>query len=255
MSDLERICTELVAVVDEGASFSGELGRAADRLRRTAGHAASLVVVGDTTGPDLRRLAQVLDTAARECRQAAELLARTRTTARDWSARTVGRGSGGAGPPSGRDSDGAASASTAGPAGTGGRAAMPPGVRSAPGLPPGYALVPLSVVDDSDSGVHGPADFGKGYLPADLAWSFEAFDTVVLPALARGDPEYVVEQDTAHGLAGCRSYSDCLSGFLRDGNAITVSLRPDGRFDVGNGYHRIWLARQLGREWVPARVR
>lgn len=253
MSELERICTELVAVVDEGASFAGELGRSGDQLRRTAGYAASL---GVSDGPDLRQLAQILDAAARECRQAAELLNRTRSTARDWSARTVAQGSGGAGVAGGQSSSSGGPSSINGPAATGGSHEMPAGVRSVPGLPPGYALVPLSLVDDSDTGVHGPADFRKpGYTPEDLAWSYEAFETVVLPALARGDPDDLSRRDAAEGLVGCRSYSDCGSGFLTDGNAIKLSLRPDGRFDVGNGYHRLWLARQLGREWVPARVR
>ena len=145
-------------------------------------------------------------------------------------------------------------ASPARPGAAAGSAAQPPGVRVAPGMPAGYALVPLSLIDTAGKGVSGPADFAKGYSPADLAWSFEAFDSVVLPALAHGlGADYFASRDGAEGRMGCRSFSDSHSGFL-GGDAIALDRRPDGTFAVTNGYHRIWVAQQAGRQWVPARI-
>lgn len=132
---------------------------------------------------------------------------------------------------------------------------MPYGVRTAAGLPDGWALVPLTLIDVSDTGVRGPEDFTKGYSPRDLAWALEAFDSVVLPAVGQGlGRDYFADRDGREGRSGARSFSDSHSGFLGS-DAIKLELRPDGRFGVTNGYHRLWVAQELNREWIPARVR
>jgi hypothetical protein len=122
------------------------------------------------------------------------------------------------------------------------------------GIPKGYALVPLDLIDDAGSAVAGPGDFAKGYSPQDLEWAYRAFDEVVLPALQRGlGSDYFHDRDLREGRQGTRSYSDTFSGFFGD-SAIKLDARSDGRFEVSNGYHRIWVARQCGRSAVPARI-
>ena len=83
------------------------------------------------------------------------------------------------------------------------------------GLPDGWAIVPLSAIDDSDSGVTGAESFGKGYSSGDLAWAFGALHEVVLPAMARGKgADYFQQRDQAEGRMGVRSYSDTYRGFF-----------------------------------------
>jgi hypothetical protein len=124
-------------------------------------------------------------------------------------------------------------------------------------MPPGYSMVSLNSISASDADgenavITGPEDFTKGYSVEDLTWSFTALDTVVMPALARGEgADYFAELDRVEGLAGCRSYSSCYTGFFDPGEAVRLDPRPTG-FHVGNGRHRIWLARQLGRTEIPA---
>lgn len=89
MSELQRICDDLVAVVDEGTAVAEQLRRAARSTRGAATTAAALSRTADGGVAQLRRLAQVLDSAARECDRAAALLAQTRASARSWAARTA----------------------------------------------------------------------------------------------------------------------------------------------------------------------
>jgi hypothetical protein len=124
------------------------------------------------------------------------------------------------------------------------------------GLPDGWAIVPLSAIDDSDSGVTGTESFGKGYSPGDLAWAFGALHEVVLPAMARGKAaDYFQQRDQAEGRMGVRSYSDTYRGFFGADSAIKLDPRGDGTYTVGNGYHRIWVAKQMGLSSVPGWVK
>jgi hypothetical protein len=145
---------------------------------------------------------------------------------------------------------------SAGGASAGPGNAASPGVSTPDGLPPGYGLVSLDLIDDTDSTVTGPESFGKGYSPEDLRWAFDALDDVVMPALARGlGADYLQDRDQREGRQGIRSYMDTLSGFLTDDGAITLESNADGRYVVSNGYHRVWVARRAGRQHVPARIR
>lgn len=131
----------------------------------------------------------------------------------------------------------------------------PGGFVTAPGLPVGFALVPLALIDQNASTVHGVADFQKGYSPDDLAWAFEAFQHVVLPALAAGkSTDYFRDLDQRGGLQGTRSYSMTHSQFLGAGDAIRLNLQPNGTFTIANGQHRVWVASRYGIAHVPARV-
>ena len=124
------------------------------------------------------------------------------------------------------------------------------------GMPDGWEDVPLAAVDDSDSGVTGAESFGKGYSPEDLTWAFGALHEVVLPAMARGKGlDYFRERDHAEGRIGSRSYADTYHGFFGKGSAIKLDRRADGRYGVGNGYHRIWVAKRMGLSSVPGWIR
>jgi len=126
-------------------------------------------------------------------------------------------------------------------------------VSRSPGLPSDVYLVPLALIDDADTPVRSPADFHKGYTAADLEWAHEAFASVVLPGIASGRTlEDFRARDICEGRVGVRSYSDTYSGFLGD-SAIKLERHND-QFAVKNGYHRVWIARQMGLECVPARI-
>jgi hypothetical protein len=122
------------------------------------------------------------------------------------------------------------------------------------GAPREFAELPLDIIDD-EGGVTGPESFQKGYSPDDLAWAFQALHEVVAPAMAEGmGADYFADRDRVEGRMGCRSYADTYSGFF-GGDAIRVSQRPDGRWEVENGRHRIWVARRMGLDAVPGWVR
>jgi len=115
-------------------------------------------------------------------------------------------------------------------------------------------MVPLSLIDDSDSGVTGSADFGKGYSPADLEWAHEAFVSVVMPGVASGATlDDFRARDQREGRMGTRSYADTYSGFFDRNHAIALDA-SGSNYTVANGYHRIWVARGMGLDAVPARV-
>jgi hypothetical protein len=146
--------------------------------------------------------------------------------------------------------------------GVGGGAAMPapaaaPSPAPVPGAPADYASVPLTMIDTTtNSTVTGRESFGKGYSPEDLAWAYQALHEHVLPALAAGHGlNYFQARDQAEVRMGARSYTDTFLGFFGDNNAIRLERQTDGTFRVGNGFHRLWVAQQLGLDSIPAKVR
>lgn len=126
----------------------------------------------------------------------------------------------------------------------------------ATGLPSGWQMVPLELIDASASTVSGPSSFTRGYSQDALTWSFQALREVVLPALARGrGADYFKQRDARERRWGAESYGATYRGFFSAGSAINLRARPDGTYAVKNGYHRIWVAAQLALDAVPARVR
>ncbi|RKR76284.1 hypothetical protein [Frondihabitans australicus] len=119
-------------------------------------------------------------------------------------------------------------------------------------LPEGFAMVSLADIDDNGR-VTGPESFGKGYSPRDLEWAHEAFLEVVLPTLrAGGGIDDLRLRDANEGKVGTRSFSDTFGGFLGDS---AIRLTPIGdRWEITNGAHRIWVARHMGLESIPARI-
>ena len=112
--------------------------------------------------------------------------------------------------------------------------------------------VQLSAIDTSDREISA-ADYQKGYSPDDLKWAYHALHEVVMPGVAAGHGrDYFARRDAAEGRQGTRSYSDTFGGFFGD-DAIRLERRGD-KYVVTNGYHRIWIAKQMGLQSVPARV-
>ncbi|GAB2736883.1 hypothetical protein GCM10027090_05300 [Sinomonas soli] len=128
------------------------------------------------------------------------------------------------------------------------------GVHLVPGLPAGFMMVPVDLIDQTENPIGGPRDFGKGYSIEDLDYAFDLLTTQVLPGLAAGlNPSSFATTDQANGSHGVRSLSDTYSGFF-GGDAIRLELRPDGTYGITNGRHRIFVAGRFGRQHVPARI-
>ena len=145
-------------------------------------------------------------------------------------------------------------ASSSGPSnrGAGGPAGGPSAI---PGAPDGYVLMPLTSVDTSDSAVTGSGNFTKGYSPEDLAWAHNALHEQILPALRAGKgADYFQQKDLEANRYGSRSLSDTYSGFFGD-SAIKLEPGDNGRYKIANGYHRVWVAQQMGLSHVVVRLR
>lgn len=128
------------------------------------------------------------------------------------------------------------------------------GVHSVPGLPPGFMMVPVAYIDQIENPINGPQDFSKGYSIEDLDYAFDLLESQVLPGLACGlTAANFAATDQANGSYGTRSLSATFSGFF-GGDAIRLELRPDGLYAITNGRHRVFVASQFGRQYVPARV-
>lgn len=125
-------------------------------------------------------------------------------------------------------------------------------VQNLPGLPAGCAMIPIELIDQAENPIKHPQDFGKGYSIEDLDYAFDLFESQILPGIASGaDASSFSALDRANGVYGKRSLSDTFSGFL-GGDAIKLELRPDGRYSITNGRHRIFVATQYGRTHVAA---
>lgn len=148
----------------------------------------------------------------------------------------------------------ASAASSSGSMPSGGSGAGGLGAHSVPGLPHGFTMVPVAEIDQTENPINGPQDFGKGYSIEDLDYAFDLLENQVLPQLASGSTaSSFAATDQANGSYGTRSLSDTFSGFF-GGDAIRLELRPDGSYAITNGRHRVFVASQFGRQYVPARV-
>lgn len=128
------------------------------------------------------------------------------------------------------------------------------GVHSLPGLPPAFMMVPVSLIDQNENPILGPADFMKGYSIEDLDYAFDLLESRVLPDLASGLGEAsFAAADRANGSYGCRSLGDTFRGFFGN-DAIRLELGAGGRYTITNGRHRIFVASLFGRPYVPARI-
>ena len=120
------------------------------------------------------------------------------------------------------------------------------------GTPPSNRTVELRRIDVSDSHVHGPNDFHKVSYD-DMVEGFRKLQHVVRPAVEQGaDGEYFSRLDAEQGLENAQGYRHIYESFYGD-SAIRLDALGD-RYIVVNGYHRLYVAGDLGIETVPAHI-
>jgi len=118
----------------------------------------------------------------------------------------------------------------------------------------GIQNVAVDKIDTSDmTHVNGPEDFKK-VSHDEMAEGFQKLKTVVQPGIekgAGGDDFY--ELDQQQGLDYANGYQRVYDAFY-GGDAI--KLEKDGEdYRVINGAHRLFVAKELGIQTVPARVK
>lgn len=120
----------------------------------------------------------------------------------------------------------------------------------------GLVMVALGDIDDSDSTVRGPQSFNPDVLSyRDALVAAERLGPVVDAVRAGSGIDRLQQLDSARGSAdSVASYARTFEGFFGY-TAVALSQRSDGRYEVLNGYHRIYAARKAGIPLIPARVR
>jgi|GEM_PF-1946078 len=118
-------------------------------------------------------------------------------------------------------------------------------------------LVSLAQINASE--IQSPADFRS---PSEYAEQLREAHMLkqMLPALEQGaDPELFDQWDQANQIGHysperyVRGYTDVYHAYY-GAERIGLERRPDGTYDVLNGRHRIFAARQAGLEKIPAQV-
>lgn len=116
----------------------------------------------------------------------------------------------------------------------------------------GIQTVELDRIHLSDSPVNGTGDFNK-VSAQEMEEGLRKLLDVVMPAVAQGaDGEYFSRLDGDHGLGYAEGYRRIYDAFYGHG-CIRLNQMGDG-YLVVNGYHRLFVARQLGIKALPARV-
>ena len=112
--------------------------------------------------------------------------------------------------------------------------------------------VPLESIDVSDSSVHSESGFQK-VSHEEMVRGFQDLEREVRPAVEQGaDGEHFRSLDEQHGLDyqhGCHKVYEAFYG----SDAIRLNKVGDS-YEVVNGYHRLYVAEELGLDTVPARV-
>lgn len=118
----------------------------------------------------------------------------------------------------------------------------------------GIQDVPLETIDFSDNYVKGPGDFQHGSSYNEMARGMKALEEDVRPAVERGEgADYFRELDQQRGL-------DYAHGSLRaydtfyGRNAISLTKIGDHYQVANGGYHRLYVARELQMQSIPAHV-
>ena len=116
----------------------------------------------------------------------------------------------------------------------------------------GIVDVPLTQIDLGDSHVHGPDDFKK--VPVETMLSgLQKLESTVRPAVEKGAAgDYFCALDTQHGLDYQDGYRRVYDAFYGD-EPIRLE-KMNGRYQVVNGYHRLFAVQQLGLTTIPASV-
>jgi hypothetical protein len=117
----------------------------------------------------------------------------------------------------------------------------------------GFQTIRVDAVDIRDlDHVRSSDDFRK-VSKEEMIEGFKKLDSIVAPAVRRGaDNDYFRRLDQAEGLSYQNGYQRIYEAFYGDSS---IRLERDGEvYGVVNGAHRLYVARELGRESVPARV-
>lgn len=112
----------------------------------------------------------------------------------------------------------------------------------------GVFEVPLHLIDDSDGSVSGNESFEKVSL-ADTRRAIEVLHREILPCVKGGWDPHGSENGELSDEA--RTIADYFFGDTR----VKLRRETDGSLSVVNGYHRIYAARELGVDSLPADVR
>lgn len=122
------------------------------------------------------------------------------------------------------------------------------GVRDLP-----MTYVPLSQIDVSGSSVQSAADF-QSASPAMMQGWFDRLQRAVAPGVAQGaNGDDFQRLDAALGLDRASGYHLVYEIFYGS-DSIKLGRGANGLFDVTNGYHRLFIAHQLGLPGVPAHI-
>ncbi|TXI54019.1 hypothetical protein [Mycolicibacterium mageritense] len=116
-------------------------------------------------------------------------------------------------------------------------------------------LVPIARCVD-DQRVTSEADFVR-ISPGDARWAVTELYRQILPRMGNGGDltSRLSASDAGAGRSGNRSLHATYTGFFHEEHRVKVTELADGGYDVANGAHRIWTARQLGMTHIPAAVR
>jgi hypothetical protein len=117
----------------------------------------------------------------------------------------------------------------------------------------GLTEVDVSAADFADNPIIG--GFGReGMSRADYRWAVQTWDEVVRPGVARGETRADFEaRDFSRDAPVLRRTAAVYDMFLGT-DRIRISRRADGSLDVGNGRHRIEVARELGVRSLPGQI-
>lgn len=116
----------------------------------------------------------------------------------------------------------------------------------------GIQMVSIDQINLSDSPVANTGDFHK-VSAQEMVEGFRKLQDRVAPAVAHGaDADYFSQLDATQGLDYAHGYRRIYDAFYGQG-AIRLDKIGD-RYQVINGYHRLFLARQLGIKTLPAQV-
>ena len=116
----------------------------------------------------------------------------------------------------------------------------------------GIVNVPVDQIDLSQSSVAGDSDFIK-VSRKQMEDGFKKLGEVVLSAVANGaDKEFFRQMDNEKGLDYSSGYQRVYEAFF--GNEPVRLVKDGDSYQVVNGFHRLFVARELGVGSIPASV-
>jgi hypothetical protein len=112
----------------------------------------------------------------------------------------------------------------------------------------GLREVPLSSIDDGDSGVTGAQSFEKASY-SDVQAGLRVLHEELMPRVREGWTPEATDTSNLPPDAGA------VYGHFFGETRIKLRQEADGRLSVVNGYHRIYAARAAGIQSIPAEIR